>query len=147
MSAPAFMKHIETVAPDAPREEIIAAWLRNLRNPLIPQTSGVLINQWGMCCLGVLCATVQMALDTDDPKWLLFRGPEDGYPYRAVLPPALRRTIGFVSDTGGIANGDGAYLTILASMNDAGRSFSEIADTIEKDKPFLDAAAAFNQEN
>ena len=112
------------------------AWLAALRSGTYKQIEGKLRDNDGYCCLGVACEL------HDATKWEEGAGgweywPED--PTRAIeddgeridedmgvveLSPSLLEWLG-LTDEGH---------RILASMNDNGKSFSQIADTVEKNQ-------------
>lgn len=54
------------VGPDATREECIAAWVTNLRNPNVRQATTRLCDASGaMCCLGVMEATLGFEVSSE----------------------------------------------------------------------------------
>lgn len=109
------------------KPEIKAKWLAALRSGKYKQTSDVLHDERGMCCLGVL-------IDVVDPKGWKQAGwdynrcsyegedqlPTAAFCERVGLPAPVRK----YSTRTTITNK-------LAEMNDDGKSFTEIADFIE----------------
>lgn len=116
------------VGPDATREECIAAWVKNLRNPNVRQGRGRLINAEGaMCCLGVACATLGLT-----PQEVNKEG-ELGFDNQTnVLPKPIAECIG--ARNGGCRPWHGLSLW---EINDLGTTFFEIADLIESRPPGL----------
>lgn len=115
------------VGPDATREECIAAWVKNLRNPRVRHAKERLLEHDGsMCCLGVACATLAM-----EPCAAADGTPSFGYG-TGQLPDEAMLRLGIADDEGrfGIANS-------LTTANDSGSTFSEIADLIESRPPGL----------
>ncbi len=106
----------------------IKLWTDALRSGDYQQTTGELHNRAGFCCLGVACDVFIKA------GGALEEVAQNGcFHYRdthstesAVLPNAVR-------DWLGLRTGDGAISQdlSLASENDNGASFEEIADLIE----------------
>lgn len=95
-------------------------WLKALRSGNYKQAKGTLRKTVGYCCLGVLCDVV------DNTKWVACSGIEEGY-YNwnrsmAYCPFDIQKTLK-LSDID---------LDILMRMNDEGKTFSEIADYIER---------------
>jgi len=90
--------------------QLKAKWVAALRSGEYPQGNGFLEKDGCYCCLGVLCAI-------QDEQWKKY------FPdslYSETLPDAVN---------GGLS---GAERRELASQNDGGCSFTEIADYIEK---------------
>ncbi len=91
--------------------------LKALRDPKTKQTTHALQRSDGsMCCLGVLCDIVV------DDHWVLagevyYLGDRSAFPSPGQLALA------------GLRNGEASH---LASMNDEGKTFLEIADWIEE---------------
>ncbi|MBR1122147.1 hypothetical protein JQ628_11530 [Bradyrhizobium lablabi] len=104
--------------------ELKAKWVEALRSGRYEQDSGSLISRVGrrssFCCLGVLC-------DTQGTQWGeigdagLLDGIEVRDAGRSYLSPFALARFGL----------DESQQQKLAGMNDAGRSFDEIADYIE----------------
>lgn len=100
-------------------------WIAALRSGKYKQTTGVLRNDNGYCCLGVLCNIV------DNSKW--YKSVDSGAYFFdgqfEVLP-------GSIKDETGIKNNTGTFLVYgvpisLSSLNDEGLTFDQIADLID----------------
>lgn len=130
--------------------EIKERWVKELRSGNWPQGRQTLNNDDGYCCLGVLC---EIALQDDVvskgkidniayygkhgtgssyllPTQVQIWGSVDENPVfyikRSDLPVSLQ------DDDFGPTDMNGNLRVSLAGMNDAGASFDEIADVIEK---------------
>lgn len=118
------------------KKEIADLWIADLRaNP--PQAMAVLYNGHGLCCLGRLCVVLGYEFNAEDR--IRYTDPERPGVYRyegEVLPPPVKAAAGMNSVTGQFEeyNKDGSYLLgrELTDLNDAGRTFAEIADIIER---------------
>jgi len=119
------------------KKAIMEKWVKALRSGKFEQTQHVLHDNNGYCCLGVLC---ELAPNTEfsqktagDTGGFLIEGTEVEEEveetYSSVLPPSVMNWAGMFSCTGGP---QGWQKESLASMNDKGKSFTEIADIIEK---------------
>lgn len=112
------------------KEDIAKAWIADLRtNP--PQACNSLFDGHGHCCLGRLCVVLGIEPEKIDDHW--------EYEGRGgVLPESALAVSGIRTPT---ADGDlhvgGRRYAALTLANDAGRSFSEIADAIERHWPDL----------
>lgn len=102
------------------KEEIKKLWVEALRSGKYQQGTGCLRSGAKFCCLGVLC---DLHLQETDGEWALshiYHGET------ALLPP-------LVCDWAGLQGIDpkldGRF---LSAFNDAGSTFPEIADLIEK---------------
>ena len=113
------------------KPEIKAKWLAALRGGKYKQTAGVLRDERGMCCLGVL-------IDVVDPKG--WKQDRDNcifsYDGEDQLPTAaFCKRVGLPAPVPKYVSKYGTCTTItdkLAEMNDDdGKSFTEIADFIE----------------
>ncbi len=94
--------------------EIKKKWVIALKSEKFKQANGVLKNELGYCCLGVLCEVQKI-----EP---------DGYSYSGLdnPDPEVLRVLTQIKD------GDTrSFEGILVRMNDYSRNFSEIADWIE----------------
>lgn len=92
------------------------------------------------CCLGVLC-------EVDRCDWDEVYEENEG---DEILPESLRDKYKFNSCVGLIEKEDNSYkYPDLASMNDSGKSFMEIADFIENnlDAIFSDGGKAISNDN
>ena len=84
-------------------------WIKALRSGKFKQTTGVLCDKTGYCCLGVL-------------RSIMKPGDRQSYQgYGSLLTVAQRQQAGLRFDT----------CDSLADKNDAGFTFSQIADYIE----------------
>lgn len=93
------------------RSLLITKWLEALRSGKYPQGRSRLHGHGGYCCLGVLCDIV------DPSKW-----KDLEYDGDVSLPPK------YIMDMAGLKIDDVKY---LASKNDYGVPFKDIADIIE----------------
>lgn len=105
------------------------AWVKALRSGKYKQGKNFLAQRkphekTRYCCLGVLCDITPDAKRVGISKGgvISFKMPGDEYPEEAYLPRTLDNRVGLEFD-------DVEY---LVQMNDAGKSFEEIADYIEK---------------
>jgi hypothetical protein len=121
-------------------KENVQKWVAALRSGDYKQTKGVLrksdTNE--MCCLGVLCDLYSK--ENDKGKWgnhvgsVPFREgevqgqvfDEDGTTFTSMPPPEVTNWSGM-----GLSR-DNGFWSNLADANDAGATFEEIADRIEK---------------
>lgn len=131
-------------------EELKAQWIAALRSGEYNQTRSALKNNEGFCCLGVLCDVIDNTRWADDNQ-------TNGYnfelgdtrfsfntaviPSEAAKPLALNKMLVTIDDN--IIDPDQIDLEVdshdttrlddyLITLNDNGKSFSEIADIIEK---------------
>lgn len=127
-------------------------WVEALRSDKYEQTTGFLKRNNGYCCLGVLCdlageefvprssvyaepGTFEIHLGKDE--YGCFHGEALDATQKAMDFVGLRTDIGSFEQVHG---DDGEIIgehTTLADENDAGASFSEIADIIESNPPGL----------
>jgi len=117
-----------TLTKDSPKSEIIAEWVRRLRSGNYTQTQRVLRNKDSFCCLGVLC---EVAVDAgvippavsrpNHPSLFVYDGQD------RTLPQSVADWAG-VGKAGDYGPG---IMESLASKNDYGYSFEEIANLIE----------------
>ena len=109
--------------------EARAAWVKALRSDEFEQGEGALRHGDKYCCLGVACE-----LAIRDGVWLSVTVDENNlYAYSGqtgTLPGDVRRWLD-LETVDGVLKDDSE--TSLASTNDAGSPFSEIADIIERD--------------
>ena len=112
------------------RAKVKRLWLKALRSGEYKQGRTALQpNEGEFCCLGVLCEVYRK--ETGDGRWTKYgtfvaEDSEDA----CVLPDAVIAWAGLDSDTPRLGpRKNSAYATTL---NDNGRSFSYIADRIEK---------------
>lgn len=107
--------------------ELKAKWVTALRSGEYRQGAGQLRFEDTFCCLGVLCDIIDPERWGASHKW-------DGL--AALLPDqAARLHLGMFANMpnvdGSFYDTDGA-LTSLATLNDTGSTFAEIADIIEE---------------
>lgn len=123
-------------------KDVQRTWAEALRSGEYEQTQGALHNEYGYCCLGVLCelavkeeviapAAVSRK-DTLGKRWVYGEGKE-----ASTLPSEVMAWAGLdqrnpkVDCTHGNDEYHDACCT-LAGQNDGGASFHKIADIIEK---------------
>ena len=110
-----------------PNVDLIKEWIKALRSNEYNQTRGALQDDYGYCCLGVLCEIDHYTTKRRIP----FQSGKTTYTYStknndfesscSQLPTGLMVRLGIL--------GDGQAM--LIDMNDHGRSFQYIADWIE----------------
>jgi len=108
--------------------EIKQLWVDALRSGDYNQTTGVLHDGFGYCCLGVLCDLAVKAgvVSEVDPNGIAHRAVYDGADL--ILPNTVREWAGLESSEPGLPNGD-----LLTELNDERReSFKYIAYRIER---------------
>jgi hypothetical protein len=116
-------------------------WVEALRSGEFAQTTGVLRDENGYCCLGVACEIAVQHGVIEPPQghkavagriFYNFDGSD------ATLPDSVREWLGLWADDGSIYNdGSGSIYNdgeSLTKMNDNGKTFAEIAAVIE-DEP------------
>ena len=93
------------------------------------------------CCLGVLCELFAQETkagewkpDPDDAAIQIFHPASvDAIPDSAILPRAVADWAGLEFRNPDVQQSPGSDITVsLANLNDAGKSFEEIADRIEQ---------------
>lgn len=98
--------------------EVRQSWVAALRDPAAKQTQGSLRDPDGMCCLGVLCNTIDPEGWRTNAMGDYIFGDMPMYP-----PPAVREAAGLTATS----------MSRLSNLNDSqNRSFGEIADLIER---------------
>lgn len=96
------------------------AWVRALRSGAFTQAKYALRNKEGMCCLGVACELY------DPTAWKAEEGGHFKFQDENGVPPnSVQEFFGLKTDAGEFDKNS------LASENDNGKSFAEIADIIE----------------
>lgn len=131
-------------------QEVKAEWTKALRSGDYSQTTGRLRRatgdgKGGFCCLGVLCDLAVKAGVTTLREVVPFEDDDDLVFYHygsneetAVLPPEVRDWAGLSGENpyldGGPQPDEDEYVRhdTLASTNDGGATFSEIADIIDQ---------------
>jgi hypothetical protein len=104
---------------------IAEAWVTDLRsNP--PQAIGFLYDAEGYCCLGRLC--IVMGIPKEDIMEEADLDSQPGWRKKSTM----RSPVGRPKDDEGISVAGNCYGT-LADANDAGCTFEQIADAIERD--------------
>lgn len=122
------------------KKEIAELWVEDLRSGKHAQGAGRLCHSGpngipAFCCLGRLCELAiehgglellkEAAQDPIDQSWTTFYNGQEG-----VLPPDVQDWAGMNSRFG--IHPTDLSLVSLATLNDDGRTFLEIADYIEK---------------
>lgn len=108
-------------------QKVKELWVNALRSGEYTQSRHALRTVSGFCCLGVLC---DIAAKTGLGKWDTLGGREvfrakDGYYCADTLPHAVVEWAGLRDRNPDSADGS------LASLNDSGKTFDEIADIIQ----------------
>lgn len=132
----------------------MAFWVAALRSGLYDQCTGYLHNKnsgekTGYCCLGVLCEiNPKVEKDRSNPLWDKYKYIDPKAPYvnqggTRALPPSLAQVLGFHSTNAKFSTKEIKWTTpmplslthclnvTLASLNDEGWTFDQIADFIE----------------
>ena len=120
-------------------KEIKDQWVAALRSGEYSQTTETLCNGYGFCCLGVLCDLYieqsQSVTEEQRSYWnnvhefMIASDPKTqsgGYYENAVLPAAVKNWAGMKTTDGEITRD-----VCLASLNDKGMNFDQIADVID----------------
>lgn len=107
-------------------------WCRQLRIGNYKQTHNALADEYGYCCLGVLCAIEGLGRRPSryaDRYFFSYNGDEDS----GVLPETFAESLNFQRSGGFfIELLDGGNMGYdLSSLNDEGFTFKQIADVIE----------------
>ncbi len=123
-------------------EDVKRKWLKALRSGDYPQTHGILHDEEGFCCLGVLCDLAVEGGVVDPPKKIDYishdrkgQHVEKTYyvygeeKWRELLPRKVMAWAGLVAPNPLVKSKLG--LT-LSGLNDRGRSFKQIANIIER---------------
>lgn len=109
-------------------KEIKTKWLEALRSGEYQQTTEVLKDSKGFCCLGVLCDIHSKI--TGETDWEIVNGGNKYYEEFRCAPRTVVKWSG-IEDCNPDVKLDNHYWNI-AELNDGGRSFKEIADIIEQ---------------
>ena len=117
-------------------------WASALRDGEFDQTRHVLHDQRGYCCLGVACAIFAETLDLNVEKVILKEGDFEVYYQHegTVLPQKVADLLGLKTDEGSFSEirMEGAQVgDSLSSINDAGATFKQIADILERHEDLL----------
>lgn len=119
------------------KKEVADKLVAALRSGEYKQTTKVLRDDMGYCCLGVLC---DLAIKEDiTPGWVQRTNAYGDVSYQTngvggVLPIAVRKWADMDSDNGTFDDVDEfeePMRNALSMLNDEGKSFNEIADFIE----------------
>lgn len=112
--------------------QIKQKWIDALKSGEYQQTSGHLRTEQGYCCLGVLCNIYAEAKNNDEVQLNLWNKYDDHYEILGeglILPGEVRKWAGLSdNDVFYYDEGESVY---LASLNDSGMSFNQIAQVIE----------------
>jgi len=116
------------------KKQVMKKWVTALRSGKYKQGKEYLCDDGKYCCLGVLCdiynkervKSKKRSIIEDDKStsYLHFDGAWE------VLPECVREWAGMESSTGALSLKD--MDTSLAELNDHGKKFSTLANTIEK---------------
>lgn len=123
------------------KPEIHAAWIADLRSGQHEQVRAILCDGTGFCCLGRLTELYIAA----NPGKMQFRHllyswthldggtatERSSTPTPVMAWAGLRSTLGNIDNDDIPSSSDDDAVDSLANLNDAGLSFSEIADVIE----------------
>jgi len=115
------------------KQEIKTKWLEALRSGKYEQGAGHLCKNDKYCCLGVLCDII--GLDYKEENNLkVFSDKVNGDKVDKIfsLPYRILGDVHLNNPAGGYFELDGGS-TSLALLNDAGKTFEEIADIIESE--------------
>ena len=145
----------EEIVTNLEAQALVRRWIETLRGDKYEQGQGYLRTQDDTyCCLGVVCDLVDPRgwveiENADEGEWgYLSRGPDAETFVTGVLPLQIMNALCFGRSGGEFVTGffsprpareDEDDEDSLISMNDGGRTFGEIADTIERK---LEAALA-----
>lgn len=112
--------------------EVKAKWVAALRSGGYKQARQALRNQeGGYCCLGVLCEISGRGEWADEGAAKTYLGDESLLQYlgdESLLPPSVMAWAGLDEPDPTTDSGES-----LTELNDGGKSFSEIADIIERE--------------
>lgn len=113
------------------KKEIAETWVNALRSGEYKQVSSHLKIKDGHCCLGVLCeiAPKELGYFNIDGAFEYIDGSGKVIEMRGYIPFPVMKWSGIKTKD---ARLDKSGPLCLSEMNDSGRSFSEIADIIEK---------------
>lgn len=118
------------------KEDIKTEWVTALRSGNYSQSAGILRDDRGFCCLGVLCdlavkAGVATSIESAIGEGTIAYLDKDALPGStgdvAYLPQSVMKWAGLT------ASNPQAGDDYLSSLNDNGFSFEKIADVIEKE--------------
>ena len=116
------------------KREVAEKWVEALRSGQFKQGKGVLKNQAGYCCLGVLCEISGLGkFETsynDHYNCFVFR-EADGPKACNYLPPQVQAWAGLRNHNPAIPSKVDTPAAQLAKMNDDGATFDELATLID----------------
>jgi hypothetical protein len=107
--------------------QIKQKWVSALRSGDYQQTQNRLHNEYGFCCLGVLC---DLYIKENHLEWEPSTHYKNAYAFQnmaKILPLSVRKWAG-VEGCNPHINGGGST---LVRLNDSGSTFEQIADVIE----------------
>jgi hypothetical protein len=106
--------------------QIKQKWVSALRSGDYKQTQNRLHNEYGFCCLGVLC---DLYRKENQLEWQ--HNEVDGYLYgnHRFIPPSSVVEWSGIADSNPLVNGG---IGTLSELNDKGFTFNEIAYVIEE---------------
>ena len=110
--------------------QIKERWVRALRSGQYEQTKGILHNNQGYCCLGVLC---DLYAKEHDVEWQEPHEDNSFYTMNgcgSTLPDVVVEWAD-VEDTSPDVTFKGRVIS-LANLNDSGKTFDQIAQVIEE---------------
>lgn len=102
------------------------AWVAALRSGEYSQGKHALRTDEGFCCLGVACDISGLG-EWNERLGFEWEQDGEGYEEQSLLPNHVMEWLGLTSHDGTIND-----MTTLASKNDKGWTFAEIADVIEE---------------
>ena len=114
------------------KEQVAKTWVEALRSGDYKQTTGVLYDGKGYCCLGVLCCLMGYKFEKAEGSWSVVGSRKTKDDACKLVPPwEIVEKVGMASNNGQIYFDTDEYV-VLAGMNDEGQSFETIADFIEE---------------
>ena len=108
--------------------QIKQKWVDALRSGDYKQTQNRLHNEYGFCCLGVLCDLYGKENNVEWEPSIYYNNDYEFQHMVTVLPLSVMEWAG-VEEVNPYVNG-GPFT--LAELNDQGSTFNEIADVIEE---------------
>ena len=115
-------------------------WVSALRSGEYSQDSRYLRTDKGFCCLGVACDVYSKETGEGEwgsTPWRWRFGTSKDEQETAGLPVYVMEWLGLRDQLGGCLEKMADTYASLSSMNDAGKTFSEIADIIESEPETL----------
>lgn len=108
------------------KKKYMQVWVKALRSGKYNQCNAVLRTSYGFCPLGILCDITKKEVKGRWSRGTFYSGKWSRN--RSFLPNTVRELTGIKSQEGNIKG----FKKSLSKLNDSGKSFSEIADIIEK---------------